>query len=179
MDIIRELILFCIIYAVIPLLFIKKDDNKEEFKDNDVIVFRFTDNIKKIMLGCSIIMFIVTIIGTVVFSKQNGSVIFTIFFGALSILTLVYYLFVRNKKVVYQNNSLRAYDMFGKEKTFNISDIEKAVEYPADGMKLFFKDNSKIKIDTQLINYEKIKDILSRNGITYVDKNNNENVKGW
>ena len=124
MDIIRELILFCIIYAVISLLFIKKDDNKEEFKDNDVIVFRFTDNIKKIMLGCSIIMFIVTIIGTVVFSKQNGSVIFTIFFGALSILTLVYYLFVRNKKVVYQNNSLRAYDMFGKEKTFNISDLE-------------------------------------------------------
>ena len=69
--------------------------------------------------------------------------------------------------------------MFGKKKNFNISDIKKAVEYPTNGMELIFKDNSKIRLDVQLTNYGRIKDILSNNGITYVDKKNNENVKGW
>ena len=69
--------------------------------------------------------------------------------------------------------------MFGKKKNFNISDIKKAVEYPTNGMELILKDNSKIRLDVQLTNYGRIKDILSNNGITYVDKNNNENVKGW
>lgn|GEM_PF-4207441 len=176
--IIRNLIIFCAIYLIMPLLFIKKD-NRENFTDNSIIIFKFTDSIKKIMLGCSIIMFVITIIGTIAFSNQDGSIIFTIIFGVISILTLVYYLFVKNKKVIYQNNSLCVYNMFGKKKNFNISDIKKAIEYPTDGMKLIFKDNSKIKIDAQLTNYGMIKDILSKNGIIYVDKNNNENVRGW
>ena len=176
--IIRNLIIFCAIYTIMPLLFIKKD-NQEKLTDNSIIVFKFTDNIRKIMLWCSIIMFVITIIGIIAFSNQDGSIVFTIIFGIFSILILGFYLFARNKKVIYQNNSLCVYNMFGKKKTFNISDIKKAVEYPTNGMELIFKDNSKIRLDIQLTNYGRIKDILSSNGITYVDKNNNENVKGW
>lgn len=174
----RQLITICIIYALMPLLFAKKDD-EETLTDSSTIVFKFADKFKKIILGCSIIFFIITIIGTVAFSNQDGSIVFTIIFGIFSILILGFYLFARNKKVIYQNNSLCVYNMFGKKKNFNISDIKKAVEYPTNGMELIFKDNSKIRLDVQLTNYGRIKDILSNNGITYVDKNNNENVKGW
>ena len=55
-------------------------------------------------------------------------------FGIFSILILGFYLSARNKKVIYQNNSLCVYNMFGKKKNFNISDIKKAVEYPTNGM---------------------------------------------
>lgn len=46
-------------------------------------------------------------------------------------------------------------------------------------MKLEFKDNSKVTIDVQMNNYDKLKDILEQNKIAYTDKHGNSSPKGW
>ena len=89
------------------------------------------------------------------------------------------YLLIRNKKIIFENNTFSAYNIIGKQKSFDIQNIKEAIEIPSDGMKLIFKDNKKIKIDTIMNNYSKIKEILDKNSIVYKDKNGNPAPKGW
>ena len=46
-------------------------------------------------------------------------------------------------------------------------------------MLIIFNDGRKLKVDVQMINYSRLKDLLDKNNIVYKDKNGNNAPKGW
>ena len=155
-----------LISIIIPLIFRSKNTVSE---NDDKISFEFGKAFKIVMLVSTIVFISASIIFLVlsITSDNKGELIAVIFFALFAILSGFVYLLAKNKKIIYSGNVLYSYNIFGKQKSFNIADITEAVELPMDGMKLIFKDNSKLKIDMQMSNYEKVKEILSRNNITY------------
>lgn len=161
-----------------PLIF---RTNEPVSEDDERIVFEFNKTFKIVMLACTIIFVIISIVFFIVtiYSDKKDALITIIFFASFALFSSFLYLLTRNKKIVYINNTLYVYNIFGKQKNFNIEDIKTANEIPSDGMKLILKDNKKIKVDAQMTNYSKIKEILNKNNIICTDKKGNNVPKGW
>lgn len=170
-----------LICIIIPLIFRAKEP---DVKDNYKIVFEFNKVIRIAMLICTIVFVAITLLFVIVtiYSKKDEEllfVIFMIFFALLAVISSLLYLLTRNKKVIYEGDVLYVFNIIGKRKIFNVQDITDATEINSDCMKLTFKDNDKVKIDIQMNNYSKIKEILARNDIVYKDKHGNNTPKGW
>ncbi len=152
------------------------NDNNNQNK----IVFEIGKGLRIFMLVVSIIFFIPAIVFLIqaIKNANMGELIGVLIFVILALISLYLYLLF-NKKVVYENNTLTIYNIFGKHTSINVKDIKQAIEMPLDGMKLIYDDNKYIKIDVQMNNYAKIKDILEKNNISYEDKNGNNAPKGW
>lgn len=173
------LITIIILSIVIPLIF-RTNDSVTKNENNGKIVFEFNKTLKITMLVCTIIFIIISLVFFIIaLYNKNGELIAAIIFGLFALLSSFVYLLLRNKKIIYENNILYVYGIIGKQKIFNVQDIKEAIEVPSDGMKLIFKDNKKVKVDTQMINYSEIKEILDKNNIVYKDKNGNNAPKGW
>ena len=155
-----------LISIIIPLIF---RSNNTVSENDDKISFEFSKAFKIVMLVSTIAFISASIIflALSISSDNKGELISVIFFALFAILSGFIYLLAKNKKIIYSGNVLYSYNIFGKQKQFNVPDITEAIELPMDGMKLIFKDNSKLKIDMQMSNYEKVKEILNKNNITY------------
>ena len=171
------IVTMCLIGILLPFVF-KTDDS---FSDGD-IVFKFSKRIRLLMFVC-VIVFIIAFFGMSInalfYSDNKGDYLGVFIFFLFLVCSSFGYLFVRNKQIVCLNHQLYFYNIFGKKSVFDIRDIEKAVEYPSDGMKLTFKGGKKIKIDSLMSNYNKIKEILDKYHIVYKDRNGNVSPKGW
>ncbi len=178
---IYTIIAISLICIIMPLIFRAEEP---DVMDNDKIVFEFNKGIKIVMLVCTIIFVVLTLLFLVVtvYSTKDDElffVIFMIFFASLALITSLLYLLTRNKKIICEGNVLYVFNFIGKKKTLNVQDITDATEINTDGMKLTFKNSAKVKIDIQMNNYSKIKEILARNNIVYKDKHGNNTPKGW
>lgn len=176
---ITAFLLGIIIPIIMPLIY--KDDIQKG-KNKDRVIFEFNNATKVIILVCTIILVIMSAIflSKAIFNgDKDKDSIGSLFFSMFSLFFSIAYLNLRNKKIIWQNNKLYVYNIFGKQKQKNIQEVTKAIEYPGKGMELLFKDNSKLRIDMQMINYSKIKEILDENEIIYEDKNGNITPKGW
>lgn len=173
-----KIIIFSIIGLLLPLILKPENSNIE---GTNKIVFAFNSKIKIIgLLGFLVfaiptIMIIITSLNEITIALIIGTLTMLIFTMGM----LYCYLLLKNKKIIYDNNTFYSYNFIGKEKIFYVQDIAEAMEYQSDCMKLILKDNTKIKIDTIMNNYPKIKEILDTNGIIYKDKYGNTSPKGW
>lgn len=164
---------------IIPFVF-KSPNNLNDENNNNKIIFVFNKRIKNTMLLCAIFFMLFSIFFLfVVSSIDKDGVAISIMTAVLSLFSMVGYIVFRNKKIIYKDKVFYVYNVLGKEKIFNIEDITKVIDKSLAGMELHFKNNKKIKIDTQMTNYAKIKDILDGNGIPYKDKYGNTLPKGW
>lgn len=148
------------------------------------IVFAFNKTFKVVMQVCAIITAVFTLLflGLSLFGEEEFRIFFVILVMVSALLTLpssLLYLLMRNKKIIYEGDVLHVFNLFGKEQTVHISEITDAVENSADGMSLILQDNRKIKIDVQMTNYSRIKEILEKNNIKYHDRHGNAAPKGW
>ena len=166
-----------LISILVPLIF---RTNESVTEDDGRIVFKCNKTLKTTMLVCTIIFIVVSLAFFIIalYSKK-GELIAAIIFALFALFSSFIYLLLRNKKIIYENNTLYVYNIIGKQNSFHIQDIKEAVEIPSDGMKLIFQNNKKIKVDVQMNNYSKIKEILDKNNIVYKDKNGNKTPKGW
>lgn len=167
-----------IISIVIPMIF---KSNISTSENQDRIVFEFNKTFKIVMLLCTLVFIGVSLIFFIIMisSEQKDGMIAVIFFALFAMLSSVLYLLVRNKKIIYENSKFYEYNILGKQTVFEIQNLNEAIEKSSDGMTLVFKDNKKIKIDMQMNNYSKIKEILDHSNIIYKDKNGNKAPKGW
>lgn len=153
-------------------------------KDNSTsggrIVVQFNSGITNIIrfgyflfIAVSVVMFISYLIygGTI----WLGSLIFAIF----SILTALLYLKLKNSKVIYENGFISEYNMFGKGNTYNVGDIENAVEETNMGVRLFLKNGKLIKVSAEMNNYKKLREKLAEHNIVYKNNVGVESPKGW
>ena len=172
------IITICIISIILPIIFKTTDTN---VKDDEEIIFEFNKLLTRTILCCTVFFYIISLVAaySMINSSEDNIWIVVIVFALFGLCSFLVYLLLRNKKIIYYNNILNYYNMFGKKKEFEVNDIEKAIEHPSDGMKLIFKNKKKIKIDTQMNNYPQIKNILDKNNIIYEDKNGNKKPKGW
>ena len=175
---IPTIIVLILISILIPLIF---RTNEPVSEDNEKIVFEFNKTFKIVMLACTLIFVIVSIVFFIIaiYSDKKDELIAVVFFALFALLSSILYLLARNKKIIYINNTLYVYNIFGRQTSFHVEDIKEAIEIPSDGLKLIFKDNRKIKVDTQMANYSKIKEILDKHNIICRDKNGNKALKGW
>ncbi len=167
-----------IVSIILPLMFRTKEQDTE---NDNKIVFEFSKIFKIVMLFCALVFILISIIFLIesINKGDKSELVAVIIFALFAILSSFLYLLARNKKIIYVDNILYVYNIFGKQKKFNVADIKEAIEVPSSGMKLIFEDNNKVKIDTELNNYSKIKDILEKNNIIYKDINGNNAPKGW
>ncbi len=163
---------------IIPIIF-KSNDSISE--NTNKVEFKFNNAFKVVMLSSTIIFVIVSLVFLFISinSDKKGELIAVIFFAFLAVLSSFLYLLAKNKKIIYCDNILYIYNIFGKQKNLNIKDIEQAIEIPTDGIKLIFKNNEKVKIDMQMSNYHKVKEILNKNNIIVKDNNGNNSPQGW
>jgi len=168
----------CLISIILPLI-LKSEDEKDD--NYDRVLFKFSKKIRLTMLISTIIFIIILVFATitVVFNNDKSALSALVIFSMFTLLSSILYILTRNKKILYTNDKLYAYNILGKKSSFNVSDIKEAIENPSDGMKLIFKDGRKLKVDIQMTNYSKIKEILEKNNIIYKDKHGNDVPKGW
>lgn len=168
-----------ILQNVLPLIM---GNNEPVTENNDRIIFKFSNVFKTVMLVCTIISVVISLFMFFLafFTDRNNALLALIIPVLVGVLpSLFLYLTAINKKIIYEINYLYVYNFIGKQKIFNIHDIKEAIEIQSDGMKLIFQDNRKVKVDMQMTNYVKIKDILTQNNIVYKDKYGNNAPKGW
>lgn len=170
-----------IICMVFYLIYRKEEPDTQS---GSRIVFTFNKTFKAVMLVCAIITAVFTLLfsGLSLFGEEEYRTFFVILVMVFALLTLfssLLYLLVRNKKIIYEGDVLYVSNLFGREQTVYISEITDAVENSADGMSLILRDNRKIKIDVQMTNYSRIKEILEKNNIKYHDRHGNAAPKGW
>lgn len=170
----KYLIIFLIISIILPII---SKSNDSVVENSDKIVFEFNKKFKVIMFICTIISLLL-LVACLSSIKEDESYLIVVFL-LLVIFSMYFYLLSRNKKIMYINSNIYYYNVIGKKKIFNIKDIKEVVENPTDGLKLIFNNGQKIKIDIQMTNYIKIKEILDENNIIYKDKNGNNYPKGW
>ena len=162
-----RLIMFCLIRGNLP-----NNDNE--------IVFAFNNRLKMTILLCTILCMILSLVTLIIgYTVDKEGIAISIVIAILTLLIMLFYLLLRNKKIIYKDKVLHVYNILKKKKKFNIEDVTNAIENSSDGIKLYFKDNKKIKVDVQMTNYTKIKDILDDNGIAYKDNHGNNSPKGW
>ena len=178
-DIIYYMIVAPILMAI--CMFLIYGSGKDNITNSDKIEFAFRKGFKILMLVSTIMFVTLTVVFFVlaIYNDKKDMFIGTVFFAIFSFLSCVFYLLTKNKKFIYSNNILYSFNLFGKKKILNMQDVVEAIELPSDGMKLICKDNTQVKIDTQMTNYSKIKDILSSNGISCSDNKGNTMPKGW
>lgn len=173
------IVTMCLISVILPFVF--KVDNS--FDDGDgKIVFGFSKRIRLVMFICMLVFVIALFVmgGYVILNNSNnGEVVGVVIFFLFSLCGCLGYLFVRNKYFVYYNEELHCYNVWGKESAFKIVDIKEVVEYPSNGMVIVFKDGKRVKADSLMSNYNKMKEIFDSNGIVFRDKNGNNAPKGW
>lgn len=170
-----------IISMVFPLIFGAKEPDSQS---GGRIVFAFSEPFKVTILLCTIVAAVITLLllGLVVYGEKEDRTLFVIVgivFSLLTLLSSLLYLLARNKIIIYEGNALYVSNLFGREQTVYISEIMDAVENSADGMSLILRGNRKIKIDVQMTNYSRIKEILEKNNIKYHDRHGNAAPKGW
>ena len=172
-------ITLCLISAILPLVL---KANGEEIKDNgDKIIFEFGKKIKICML-LSTIIFVIMLIACIIaliFNNDKDALSVIAIFSMFTLLCSFVYIFTRNKKVIYFDNTFYNYNIFGKKSVFKIVNAKEAIEKQSDGMLIIFNDGRKLKVDVQMINYSRLKDLLDKNNIVYKDKNGNNAPKGW
>ncbi len=168
-----------LISIILPMIL--KAEEKNNDSDNDKIVFEFGKKIKICMLVITILFIIILLACTlaVVLNDDKEAIVAIVIFSVFTLLSSFLYVLTRNKKIIYVNNKFYYYNIIGKKSLFNVLDIKEAIENPSDGMKLVFNDGRKLKVDTQMINYVKIKEILDKNNIKYTDRHGNNAPKGW
>ncbi len=167
-----------IISLIIPIIF---KTNEPTSENGDRIIFEFNKSFKIVMLICTLVFIGISLVFFIMAmsNNQKDGMIAVVIFTLFALLSSFLYLLTRNKKIIYENNKFYKYNILGKQTVFNIQDLDEALEMKADGMILTFKDKQKIKIDMQMSNYPKIKEILDYNNIIYKDKNGNKAAKGW
>ena len=176
MEILISIILLSIIF---PFIFKKPNDLNSENNDN-IIVFEFYKKIQNTILLCAIFFILFSLFFLIVISSvTKDGIAISIVMAVSALFSMLVYIALRNKKIIYNDKVLHVYNILGKEKVYNVEDITKAVDSELAGMDLYFKDNKKLKIETFMTNYENIKDILDNNGIPYKDKHGNTLPKGW
>ena len=171
------IVTMCLIGILLPFVF--KTDNS--FSDGD-IVFRFSKRIRLVMFFC-VIVFVIAFCGMSIYalfySDNKGDYLGVLIFFLFLLCSSFCYLFVRNKQIVFLDDKLYFYNIFGRMSIFDIRDITDAIEYPSDGMKLIFRGGKRIKVDSLMSNYNKIREILDKFHIVYKDRNGNISPKGW
>ena len=171
--------LIIVLSIIFPFIFKSTDTLYAENNDNE-IVFAFNNRLKMTILLCTILCMILSLVTLIIgYTVDKEGIAISIVIAILTLLIMLFYLLLRNKKIIYKDKVLHVYNILGKEKKFNIEDVTNAIENSSDGIKLYFKDNKKIKVDVQMTNYTKIKDILDDNGIAYKDNHGNNSPKGW
>ena len=149
--------------------------------NNKKIIFKFDKRFKQPYIFLSIVLIVINLV-CVFFAKDidiKGIIICTLLFGSITLPCLILILISINKKIIYDNGIFYVQNMFKINKEYNIKDIINAVEYSWDGMKIYLKNNRKFKVDIQMSNYSKIKDIFEENNIDFRDRFGNINPKGW
>lgn len=175
----QTVILIILLSIIFPFIF-KSTDTLDVENSNDEIVFAFNNRLKMTILLCTILCILLSIVTLIIgYTVDKEGIAISIVMAILALLIMLFYLLLRNKKIIYKDKFLHVYNILGKEKKFNIEDVTNAIENSSDGIKLYFKDNKKIKVDVQMTNYTKIKDILDENGIAYKDNHGNNSPKGW
>lgn len=175
----QTVILIIVLSIIFPFIFKSTDTLYAENNDNE-IVFAFNNRLKMTILLCTILCMILSLVTLIIgYTVDKEGIAISIVIAILTLLIMLFYLLLRNKKIIYKDKVLHVYNILGKEKKFNIEDVTNAIENSSDGIKLYFKDNKKIKVDVQMTNYTKIKDILDDNGIDYKDNHGNNSPKGW
>ncbi len=175
----QTVILIIVLSIIFPFIFKSTDTLYAENNDNE-IVFAFNNRLKMTILLCTILCMILSLVTLIIgYTVDKEGIAISIVIAILTLLIMLFYLLLRNKKIIYKDKVLHVYNILGKEKKFNIEDVTNAIENSSDGIKLYFKDNKKIKVDVQMTNYTKIKDILDDNGIAYKDNHGNNSPKGW
>lgn len=175
----QTVILTIVLSIIFPFIFKSTDTLYAENNDNE-IVFAFNNRLKMTILLCTILCMILSLVTLIIgYTVDKEGIAISIVIAILTLLIMLFYLLLRNKKIIYKDKVLHVYNILGKEKKFNIEDVTNAIENSSDGIKLYFKDNKKIKVDVQMTNYTKIKDILDDNGIAYKDNHGNNSPKGW
>lgn len=172
-------IIFCFLAIMIIMELISKKNERDSGIDGE-ITFRFNKGFEYLCLISIVIMLIFSIVFMIkgLYNHDDnyiGSAIFAIFSFCIFLL----YLLVKNKKIIYENDIFYAYNILNKLKKYYAKEIIGAVEIMGDGIILTFNNNSKLKIDAQMENYLKIKEILEQHNIECKDKNGNVSPKGW
>lgn len=171
-------IVLILVSIIIPLLF----RNNSKGENDKQIVFEFYIAFRIVMLVCMGVFIAIAVLFLVVAlnnNNKNSELIGVIIFAVFSLLCSIVFIIFKNKKIIYSEDVLYYYNLFGKQKKFNVQDIQEAIENTDCGMKLIFKDGKKLKVDVEMMNYSKIKDILDEHNIKYKDTKGNNTPKGW
>lgn len=144
------------------------------------IILEFNKRIKNMMsiLSISLFIFAIFLIFVITDSMQD-ILVCGIFFGMFAFLSLLLYLYVRNKKIIYYKDKLYYYNILGKCREYELNNIGNIIEVPNIGMTITFHNQQKLKIDTSMNNYRIFKDILEKKDIPYKDVHGNIAPKGW
>lgn len=180
----REAIIVMLIVVPLVWISIKVMRAKEpEATSDNYIEFTFTKAYKIFMLAATIVSAVILITFIVlgfyfnVVRKIGPFLLITILLVFIVGLCTRMFFLVKNKKAVYDNDTLHFTDLFGKKQSFHVKDIEEAVERKGDGLKLTLHDGRKFKFDMQMTNYPKVKEILKRNNIPYYDAQDHTSPK--
>lgn len=165
-----DYILIILVCLSIPIIFKIFKYKKIEYNESEVIVFEYYKSHRDSYLVFMWIFLFSTFTMFLIMFGMNE-----IFFSIITMICAIFslsfaikYIYRRNVRVVYDNDTFIFYDIRGKEKIYNINDIEDAYEVVLDGMTIIFKDKSKIKISMSMNNYIKIRDIFDVNVISYI-----------
>ncbi len=172
------LVTVIVLCLLLPVLL----SSKKTYQEGDrKIIFEFSKGLKVTMLICLLFFSLLTVALSVVsiVEKDKAMIIGVIIFGIFAIVNALLCITLNNKEFVFENDIFSYKSMFGKKSSFSVKDVKEAIYKPTDCTKLVLNNGKKVKLDQQMSNYDKLREILENNNIPYKDKHGNEVPKGW
>lgn len=149
-------------------------------QNDDVIVVEYGSGFNKILIFGAVLFIVISLIMLAVFVINGGTVwVGSVIFSLFGLICTVLYLIIKNIRIIYENGSIRTFNMLGKEEKYRIENIQNALEQMSGKIKLVMNNGKSVKFTAEMLDYVKLKAKLMENGIVIKRQDGAEAPRGW